>query len=889
MVLKKTNFFVSGVTCVNCSNTVERSLKNTPGIHDPVLNSIESGRILVSVWMDEDISLLQLQQVIEMVGFEYSEIRDEPELASANLKHKLNIRRHWLLGVIGVFLGIAILLLMSCAGPLPVAVMIAVGVVSVLTTLVLSAEFLWKAKHQMQRAEPAMDTLFIMSTSLVIAVSIAAFFIPWLPMMFDVGLLVFGFRHLGLALKETLFEASGIKKNLQSNALEMVMKQQANGEYQPVHVSQIQPGDVIQIMSGEKMIPLDGAYIGPADIRPVLLKTHITGEILPAKLDVQEEILAGMILPSGSPPFLMRVSGVPAEVFSIMSVLPQASDFTDNQHVIIYTISSVLHAATVSGVHVQSKILSALSSEEIQRINSLLIPGEIISLPETLHAKILSQIPGFNAQQKTSSYLASIDQSIKNAERTKAKIQKDTEFFLQYFFIPVVLFTACLSAVLLSVYASPVIAIICAISVLVSACPCNLGIITPLAMFVGMKKAQGIKFQHADALEKASKVSTVIFDLNGTLTKGKPEVSFSSLEPDDLDIVFAMETRSGHPVGQAIARYAADHQSKLEIDCLPVFEADGVQAQIRDSTYVIGNANMMYKYNIVVPEVLCDAGTSIIYMAEINQLDIKYCGHMVLSDPLREHALTTVRALQQNSVEVHICTGADYATAQAYASVLGIKNIFAKSSIPGAARLSDKKSYVSNLIKHQKKIPLFVGDALNDAAALSFVRANGGVSMVVQHNHAAQAAAPGLLQCADVLIEAGSLLAVPRFLEVSQQTMSNIRWNLRANFAYNIVMTLLCAGVLVSLGVILHPAIGVMVMSAVFGLMLLSVLAFQRQSLTWLKSADVIKQPMSTNQGKGYAVGMFDRMGFGHTNADGTSSGDLLAQESGNLFSHGLN
>ena len=161
--------------------------------------------------------------------------------------------------------------------------------------------------------------------------------------------------------------------------------------------------------------------------------------------------------------------------------------------------------------------------------------------------------------------------------------------------------------------------------------------------------------------------------------------------------------------------------------------------------------------------------------------------------------------------------------------------------------------------------------------------------MVVQHNHAAQAAAPGLLQCADVLIEAGSLLAVPRFLEVSQQTMSNIRWNLRANFAYNIVMTLLCAGVLVSLGVILHPAIGVMVMSAVFGLMLLSVLAFQRQSLTWLKSADVIKQPMSTNQGKGYAVGMFDRMGFGHTNADGTSSGDLLAQESGNLFSHGLN
>lgn len=780
-------FYINGMTCSSCSNTIETFLKSNNDSIDVTtfnvdLTAPDPKRTTIILneeeTVDENIRQQQwntLKNIIEDIGFsceskEYSPIDQtinvhqvtEPEEPSTpspgffeqtrTLGKKI-ITSHWFLGTLGCVAGIGLLVLTLATGGLPLAAMIPLACVSVLLTLALGARSFYETWKKLTKSQSlTMDTLFTISTLTVLAVSITAFFVPWLPMMFEAGLLIYGFRHIGIAIEDTIKEkiSSG---QFQDRAPKKVRRYTVS-DMDEIELHQIQTEEKILINPGE-IIPVDGYCENDSTI----YNTIITGAILPRHYRQGEKVLAGMRLADNANPLKMQV-------------LRPASQ----------------------------------------------------------------------------SYLARLDAGIAQSITEKAPLEQKTGKILAYF-VPAVIAIAIISGITIGLLFTPALALQCAISVLVSACPCTLGLIIPLAVKTGIHKAaeHGVQFKNSKILQEAEQIDTVVFDLNGTLTTGIPSVRHynlienSGLSPEQfLAICAAIETHSIHPIGKAIHHYAKQ-KSTQQIQAIQPDDAhhSGLLAQLDNTQYAIGSSALMHEHHISTADIEqklnLAAGDSLVYLAANRRL----IGYLIITDPLRKDAIQTIKALSDMGKKVHLCTGADEKTAWRYANVLGIHEVHA-NCVATALETTDKAkpAYINTLKQNGFKVAM-VGDAANDASAL----AASDLGFAVQSQDSDELTQ----QHAGAIIQNGSLLPIASAFAISRQTVNNIKQNLLMSFTYNLAAVLVAGGLLVAIGFVLNPGVGVALMVVQACFILFNVYRFKQQSLEHLKQTEQQEELTTTS------------------------------------------
>lgn len=675
---------------------------------------------------DDDVSRFSIDEIPDTEN----QLLPEPQSVGSRLWHALTSR--WFQGGVGIALGLTFMILGMVFPAMPLALMIAMGVVSAVLTLILGARSYYDAAYKLFKSRTlTMDFLFSLSTLTIIAVSIAAFFVPWMPMMMDAGLLIFGCRHIGRAIEDSLIHRMMHRINFRDALPRTVRIRLRNGEQRYCLLRDVREGDVLIMEAGESL-PVDGISQNAGGL---LNLNNLWGRPMERVADKGDALVAGISLQDGSPPLLLK-----------------ATSTADN------------------------------------------------------------------------SYLAGLDRSIALANDEKAEkapIQEMAERILQYF-IPAVLALAILSAAIIAVFCPLALAIQCAVVILVSACPCTLGLVVPLSVKFGMQKAAklSVRFRNTHALQAADNIDVVVLDLNGTLTLGTPVVEqFYPFDSEDdpralLAFAASMEQGSRRPMAQAICSYAADKG----VACLPGHEDwvmdeschSGLRVEQNGDTWVIGNTDMLKTAGIEMDQYPeppnLQAGDSVVYLARNKRI----LGCFRLHDPLRHDVHHTIRALTNLGKHVRLCTGADKATAQRYARLLGIPDDdeHIVSDCVGRAMYEgqyDKRSHIAALKASGLRVCM-VGDAGNDALALAEsdfgIAIKSGCSSSVTEQ---QAGAVVHDQC-------GSLMPVANAFAVAKQTVFNIKQNMLFSLGYNVFFIALTIALLVAVNVVLPPGVGVALM-----------------------------------------------------------------------------
>ncbi|USQ14699.1 cation-translocating P-type ATPase [Legionella lytica] len=426
------------------------------------------------------------------------------------------------------------------------------------------------------------------------------------------------------------------------------------------------------------------------------------------------------------------------------------------------------------------------------------------------------------------SYLSLVAKDIKKANEEKAPIELIANKILDYF-IPGLLITATVSGVVISSLFGIAPAIQCVISVLVSACPCALSLITPMAVKIGMNKAaeQGIQFSNGAALQAAADVDTIVFDLNGTLTQGKMQVQ--ALQISDrrlLAQVALLERNADHPAAKTIADYIFSHEDindeALEITNIDQSHHSGIQALINGERFLIGNKDMLLANDITtIDEPYNDPKNGSTYIVYGNTV----IGQIALIDPLREDAIKTVNQLKNLGKTVHICTGAAQETAERYAALLGIakENICANAvGVNTQAHEVSKISYIQRLKDKGYKVAM-VGDAANDAAAIAGAHIGIAVESKIGDNSAKQ--------FAGIVVHEGLLFPIATAFDLAQKGKQNIIQNYFVSLTYNSSITLVASGLFIALGFTLTPPIGIALMVLETTIVLSNLYRFKQQEV----------------------------------------------------------
>lgn len=405
--------------------------------------------------------------------------------------------------------------------------------------------------------------------------------------------------------------------------------------------------------------------------------------------------------------------------------------------------------------------------------------------------------------------LAQIVKMVSEAQRSRAPIQGLADKVAGYF-VPAVVGISMLTFIVWSMFGpEPAYAfgLVNAVAVLIIACPCALGLATPMSIMVGTGRGAmaGVLIKNAEALETLEKVDTLVVDKTGTLTEGKPRVV--TIETQDefsqdelLRLVASLEQASEHPLGEAIVKGAQEK----DLDFMPVedFESitgKGVKGRVDGKVVAIGNRQLLKELNID-PEnysemagSLRQKGETVMFVA----VDGKIAGLLGVADPIKETTLEAIKALQKENIRVVMLTGDNRTTAESVAKKLNINNVIADV-------LPDKKNAVIKDLQGKGHIVAMAGDGINDAPALA--QANVGIAMGTGTDVA--------IESAGITLVKGNLQGIVRAIHLSRGTMRNIRQNLFWAFAYNALGVPLAAGVLYPFfGILLSPIIAAAAMS----------------------------------------------------------------------------
>jgi Cu+-exporting ATPase len=405
--------------------------------------------------------------------------------------------------------------------------------------------------------------------------------------------------------------------------------------------------------------------------------------------------------------------------------------------------------------------------------------------------------------------LARIVQMVAQAQRSRAPIQRLADQVAGWF-VPAVIGVAVAAFAVWSVFGpEPQVAyaLVAAVSVLIIACPCALGLATPMSIMVGVGRGAqaGVLVKNADALERMEKIDTLVVDKTGTLTEGRPSVVAISTEEgfredEALRLAASVEKGSEHPLGVAIVRAGAERG----IPTVPVegFEAPsgkGVVGLVEGRRVVLGNTGFLDAQRIDVAALSAEAdhmrsdGATAIFMA----VDGRAVATIAIADPIKETTAEALKMLKQESIRVVMLTGDNRTTANAIASKLGISEVRADV-------LPDQKSEVVELLRRQGRSVAMAGDGVNDAPALA--AADVGIAMGTGTDVAMESAGVTLLK--------GDLRGIASARKLSRATMRNIRQNLLFAFAYNAAGIPIAAGLLYpTFGLLLSPVVAAAAMS----------------------------------------------------------------------------
>lgn len=745
-------YSVPDIVCGNCSNTVEKALREAPFLKEQQLGVDPVEKILTITFEEEAASYLEMRDVIneilDPVGFSCIEMTDY------QVRKKEQFFSHRTKGAIGI--GFGVLFLGLSMFTLTPWMMMAMTLSSLPLTVLLGLESYEKAWKKLKKGLLTMDSLFALSTLSIMLFSVASLIFPTLPMMCEASVLILGFRHIGLAIEEAFKSTSWVTKRFQDDAPSTVIRIDERGDAVRVPLKSIQKKEVLLISPGD-ILAVDGVF---EEDDGMILDRIVTGSHMPRRIAKGEQLYAGTVLSDANKP--------------------------------------LRYVATSAALN---------------------------------------------------SHLARLDAKIAHAKLEKASIESSTTRILQYF-IPGVLGVAIFSMIVISAFFSLPLGIQSAVAVLVSACPCTLGLITPLAVKVGIKKAadSGVIFNSAKKLELADTVDCVVFDLNGTLTEGQPEVvKYGALSGSELpssvvlQLMGHFEEKCLHPVAVAIrAAVHAENQEKLSKYEVKSNDYGGRVVDYQGARYVLGSESLLVRQGIKQSDIKSlrkklelEHGQSLVYFAKNAQL----IGYVVLRDKLRKDAKWVIQSLKKLNKRIYLCTGADTETAYEYAKKLGIPKEDVRAACVSHANTDSvfsKKKVIDDL-HHQGLCVAAVGDSANDAEMIAAADVGFAIFSATDAHTQQHAAA---------VVQGKSLQPVLNAFTIAKQTVTNIKENLWFSVLYNTATVCLAGGLLLSVGIVLNPAVGAALMILQTSLIFTNVYRFAKASVPTVER-NLLMSPVS--------------------------------------------
>lgn len=396
--------------------------------------------------------------------------------------------------------------------------------------------------------------------------------------------------------------------------------------------------------------------------------------------------------------------------------------------------------------------------------------------------------------------LAHIIKMVQDAQGSKAPVQKLVDK-IAGIFVPVVIGIAILAFILWFVLGGGngiVQGLLAAVTVLVIACPCALGLATPTAIMVGVGKGaeKGILIKDAESLELAKKVDAIILDKTGTITEGRPEVTgVQWLNNDDAskDILLSIEKQSEHPLAEAVVKHL-DGAAIITLTQFDSITGKGAKADHNNETYFVGNKKLLAENNITIAEQLQKQANewgkqskTVIWFADSKQA----LSVLAISDKIKETSVEAIRQMQEMGIDLYMLTGDNEATAKAIAEQTGIKHYKAEV-LP-----QHKADFVKEL-QSKGKVVAMVGDGINDSTALA--TADVSIAMGKGSDIA--------MDVAKMTIISSDLTKIPQAIKLSKQTVATIKQNLFWAFIYNLIGIPIAAGILYPInGFLLNPMI----------------------------------------------------------------------------------
>ncbi|MCW3162230.1 heavy metal translocating P-type ATPase [Chryseobacterium oryctis] len=406
--------------------------------------------------------------------------------------------------------------------------------------------------------------------------------------------------------------------------------------------------------------------------------------------------------------------------------------------------------------------------------------------------------------------LSQIIKMVNEASRSKAPIQKLTDK-VSKIFVPTVIFIAVLTFILWQFFGpegkKTLFAFVNAVAVLIVACPCALGLATPMSLMVGIGKGakNGILIKNAEALEQMNKVNVLITDKTGTLTEGKPSVEYVETVNNDrnliLQLAYSLNQNSEHPLSNAVIKKAKEENILPEkVENFENISGKGVKGTVKGKTVFLGNESLLNSHQILIPENIKQKAIeiqskahTISYVAQENQV----LGFISFTDKIKETSKKAIQQLLKEGVDVIMMTGDNEHTAKAVANELGIKHFKAN------CHPEDKLNEVKKL-QQEGKIVAMTGDGINDSPALA--QANIGIAMGTGTDVA--------IESSEITLLRGDILGVAKAKLLSEKLLTNIKQNLFFAFIYNVFGVPIAAGLLYPFfGILLSPMIAAAAMS----------------------------------------------------------------------------
>lgn len=467
-------------------------------------------------------------------------------------------------------------------------------------------------------------------------------------------------------------------------------------------------------------------------------------------------------------------------------------------------------------------------------IDESMVTGESIPVEKSINSKVIGATINntgsliIKAEKiGKDTLLSQIIQMVSDAQRSRAPIQKLADIASSYF-VPIVILVSIITAVIWAIFGPEprwTYSLVNAVAVLIIACPCALGLATPMSIMVatGRGAKLGVLFKSAESIELLKKVSVLVVDKTGTLTEGKPKVmmvkTFGKYNEDELTLLCSsVEKESEHPLSRAIIQFSEDKKLiPLKANNFKSITGKGATAEVENKKLVIGNHSLMDSFNIDISKITSlveefrEKGQTIVFIG----IDGIIAGIFGIADPVKSTSVNAIKELKESGLKIIMLTGDNKTTAMAIAKQVGIDEVIA-DVLP--------QNKVEAVEKYQKEgfLVAMAGDGINDAPALA--KADVGIAMGTGTDIAMKSAGVTLIK--------GDLIGIVRARELSVATILNIKQNLFFAFIYNILGIPIAAGLLYPFfGILLSPIIAALAMSLSSVSVIANALRLKRVSL----------------------------------------------------------